>query len=216
MRVGIITFPGSTCTRESMEAVRRLGHSPLALGYESRDLQGSEALILPGRRAAGDPVRCGDISLLSGIMEEVVAFARHGGPVLGICDGFQLLIKAGLLPGLLLPSASRRFISRTVELAVENTWSPFTRFYTQGEHIHAMVAHMDARYFIDVDGLHALEDAGRVAFRFVEGPDAEFHGIAGLLNEQGNVLGMMPHPERVLEPVLDSMDGGRLFESFLS
>lgn len=216
MRVGIITFPGSTCTQDAMAAVRRLGHAPVELWYEGRDLRHSEALILPGRRGAGGPVRCGDISQLSAIMEEVVAFARRGGPVLGICDGFQLLIKAGLLPGLLLPSASRRFISRTVELAVENTWSPFTRFYSPGEHIHAMVAHMDARYFIDADGLHELEDMGRVAFRFVEGPDAEFHGIAGLLNEQGNVLGMMPHPEHVLEPVLDGMDGERLFESFLS
>jgi phosphoribosylformylglycinamidine synthase len=136
--------------------------------------------------------------------------------VLGICDGFQLLIEAGLLPGLLLPNASRRFISRTVELEVENTRSPFTRGYSPGEHIHALVAHMDARYFVDAEELRELEGEGRVAFRFVEGPDAEFHGIAGLLNEQGNVLGMMPHPERALEPVLDSMDGGRLFESFLS
>jgi phosphoribosylformylglycinamidine synthase len=150
-------------------------------------------------------------------MDEVVAFARRGGPVLGFCDGFQMLIELGVLPGLLLPGASRRFVARMVELQVENTDSPFTRRFERGEHIHALVAHMEAHYFLDAEALRRLEDEGRVAFRFVDGAETVFHGVAGLLNEWGNVLGMMPHPERAtMGATRAGSDGRRLFESFLS
>jgi phosphoribosylformylglycinamidine synthase len=151
-------------------------------------------------------------------MEEVVSFARQGGRVLGCCGGFQVLIELGLLPGLLLPGASRRFVSGRAEVEVANTDSPFTRKYTQGQRLQVQVSHMDAQYFIEAETMRRLEEEGRVAFRFVEGPEGAFHGVAGLLNEWGNVLGMMPHPE---QPALeledeDTLDGQRLFEAFLS
>ncbi len=217
MKVGIVCYPGRPCDWEAMEAIRGLGHAPVPLELLEHDLKGSEALILPGGLSAGDVQRCGTLARHSPLMAEVVAFARRGGPVLGICDGFHLLIEAGLLPGLLLPGASRKFVAQVVELEVENTDSPFTRRFVRGEHIHALVAHMEARYFLEADGLRRLEEEGRVAFRFVEGSEAVFQGIAGLLNEWGNVLGMMPHPERAaMRPVLDGSAGRRLFESFLS
>ncbi|XXF79346.1 phosphoribosylformylglycinamidine synthase subunit PurQ [Myxococcaceae bacterium GXIMD 01537] len=216
MKVGIVCYPGSACNQDAMRAVRRLGHMPVPLYLDEHGLKGSEALILPGGLGGGETQRSGSLPRLSVLMEDVVAFAARGGPVLGICDGFQALIEAGLLPGLVMPGASRRLVSSLVELRVENTDSPFTRRFVQGEHIHVHLAHVDASYFLDARQLEQLEAAGRVAFRFVDGPQAVFHGIAGLLNEAGNVLGMMPHPERAMEPMLGGTDGLRLFESFLS
>lgn len=217
MRVGVVSFPGSSCDRAAMESIRRHGHEPVRLDLQTRELLGSEALVLPGGLGAGAAERCGMLARLSPLMEEVVAFAHRGGPVLGICDGFKLLIEVGLLPGLLLPGASRRFVSQWVELRVENTDSPFTRKYVRGEHIRVQVSHMDARYFIDAEDMRRLEDEGRVAFRFVDDTEGGFQGVAGLLNVWGNVLGMMPHPEQPDgEEMSGGTDGRRLFESFLS
>lgn len=218
MRVGIISFTHSPCEREAMAAILRIGHQPVLLEPGEHHLRGCEALLLLGGTGADGTERCGTLARLSPLMEEVVRFAQRGGRVLGCCGGFQVLIELGLLPGLLLPGASRRFVSARAEVEVANTDSPFTRKYTPGQRLQVHVAHMDAYYFIEAEAMRQLEEAGRVAFRFVEGSEGAFHGVAGLLNEWGNVLGMMPHPEQAaleLEEE-DALDGQRLFEAFLS
>jgi phosphoribosylformylglycinamidine synthase len=216
MRVGIISFARSPCDTEATSAVLRFGHRPVLLEPGEHHLRGSEVLLLGGA-GAGITERCGTLARLSPLMEEVVAFARDGGRVLGFCGGFQVLIELGLLPGLLLPGASRRFVSGRAQVEVANTDSVFTRSYTRGQRLQVHVSHMDAHYFIDAQAMRRLEEDGRVAFRFVEGPEGGLHGVAGLLNEWGNVLGMMPHPEQAsLELKADVTDGQRLPESFLS
>lgn len=217
MRVGIISFSNSPCDRDTTAAILRFGHRPVLLEPGAHDLRDSEVLLLPGGVGAGVTERCGTLARLSPLMEEVVAFAQRGGRVLGFCGGFQLLIELGLLPGLLLPGASRRFVSGQAEVEVASTDSPFTRRYTRGQRLQVHVSHMDAHYFIDADAMRRLEAEGRVAFRFVDAPEAGLHGVAGLLNEWGNVLGMMPHPDQAaleLGPV--ASDEQRLFEAFLS
>lgn len=217
MKVGIVSFSNSPCDRDTTVAIQRFGHQPVRLEPGAHDLRGSEVLLLPGGLGAGVTERCGTLARLSPLMEEVVAFARRGGHVLGFCGGFQLLIELGLLPGLLLPGASRRFVSGQAEVEVANTDSPFTRKYSPGQRLQVHVSHMDAHYFIDAEAMRRLEAEGRVAFRFVDRPEAGLHGVAGLLNEWGNVLGMMPHPEQAsLELGPDTPHERRLFEAFLS
>ncbi|MCC7003032.1 MAG: phosphoribosylformylglycinamidine synthase subunit PurQ, partial [Gemmatimonadaceae bacterium] len=188
------------------------------------DLQGADVIILPGGFSYGDYLRAGAIARFSPIMQEVVAHAKRGGPVIGICNGFQIACEAGLLPGALLRNASLQFRSMPVTLRVENTNTVFTRAATKGATLTMPIAHGDGRYTADAETLKQLEGDGRVVFRYVDAkgeasetanPNGSMNNIAGVTNESGTVVGLMPHPERAMEPLLGSVDGQVLFESLL-
>ncbi|MBX5482117.1 MAG: phosphoribosylformylglycinamidine synthase subunit PurQ [Myxococcaceae bacterium] len=216
MKAGVVVFPGSNCDHDAWHVIKDvLGQQAEFLWHKDRDLKGCDLIIIPGGFSYGDYLRCGAIARFSPVMDEVVSFAKKGGRVLGICNGFQILTEAGLLPGVLLRNASRKFICRWVDLKVENVSSPFTRKLEKGRTLRIPIAHAEGNYYVDDDGLKRLEDEGRVAFRYVENPNGARHDIAGILNERGNVLGMMPHPERASEKILGSDDGRAIFESLL-
>jgi len=216
MKFGIVVFPGSNCDHDAYHAVKEvLGADAELLWHKDRTLQGADVVVLPGGFSYGDYLRCGAIARFSPVMDEVIAHARRGGKVLGICNGFQVLTEAGLLPGALLQNASRKFVCREVPLEVLNAGTAFTRKYRKGERIRIPVAHGDGNYFIDEEGLKRLEGEGRVVLRYLENPNGALHDIAGIINEAGNVMGLMPHPERASEKLLGSDDGLRMFESLL-
>ncbi len=226
MKFGIVTFPGSNGDYDAFHAAAdALGEEAVYLWHKDHDLQGCDVVVLPGGFSYGDYLRAGAIARFSPIMTEVVAHAKRGAPVLAICNGFQVACEAGLLPGALLRNASLRFVSRVVSIRVENTESMFTREYVAGQVLAVPVAHGDGRYVADADVLARLEDRGRVAFRYcaadssvnnADNINGSAHGIAGILNEAGNVLGMMPHPERAVDPILATPDGLGVFHSLLA
>jgi phosphoribosylformylglycinamidine synthase len=226
MRFGIVTFPGSNCDYDAYQAVvEQLGEEATFLWHKDHDLRQSDVIILPGGFSYGDYLRAGAIARFSPVMQDVVAFAKRGGPVLGICNGFQIACEAGLLPGVLLRNESLKFVCEVVKLRVENADTQFTNRYERGQIVRIPIAHGDGRYTADDETLDRLEGEGRVVFRYVGGPgDADewfspngsMRGIAGVVNESGNVLGMMPHPERVVESLLGSEDGLSIFESMLA
>ena len=215
LRAAVITFPGSNCDRDMAVALEKVsGTSPLRVWHGDAQLPDRLDLIaLPGGFSYGDYLRSGAMAAKSPIMREVVRAAERGVPVLGVCNGFQVLTEAGLLPGALLRNAGQNFICRTVPLKVENTQSLFTAGYEAGATIHIPVAHHDGNYFADDDTLDRLEGEGRVAFRYLDTVNGSQRQIAGVLNASGNVLGMMPHPERAIEPDHGGTDGRALFES---
>ncbi len=214
MKFGIVVFPGSNCDHDAYHVVHKvLGQPAVFLWHKDRDLQGADVVILPGGFAFGDYLRCGAIARFSPVMEEVVRFAGKGGKVLGICNGFQVLTEAGLLPGALLQNASCKFVCRQVELMVENDQTPYSKALQGGQRIRMPVAH--GNYFIDDDGLRRLEGEGRIVFRYIDNPNGSRANIAGIVNDGGNVLGLMPHPERASEAVLGAEDGRLVFESLL-
>ena len=216
MKVGIVVFPGSNCDEDAFHAAGRvLGHQPQMLWHKDHDLKGSELVILPGGFSYGDYLRCGAIARFAPVMEEVAAFARKGGPVIGICNGFQILTEAGLLPGALLQNANRQYICQDVMLRTEKARSRFHSKLSSGETFRIPIAHGDGNYFIDDEGLKRLEGEGQVAFRYLQNPNGSRADIAGIVNSSGNVLGMMPHPERNAEPLLGNADGRRVLASFL-
>ncbi len=217
MKFGIVVFPGSNCDHDAYHAVHHvLGQPAEFLWHKDRDLRGSEVVILPGGFSYGDYLRCGAIARFSPVMEEVARFAQSGGKVLGICNGFQILAEAGLLPGALLQNASCKFVCRQVELRVENDRTPFSRALKKGQRIRLPVAHADGNYFIDDEGLRRLEGEGQIIFRYVDNPNGARADIAGIINAAGNVLGLMPHPERASEAILGNADGRLIFESLLA
>jgi phosphoribosylformylglycinamidine synthase subunit PurQ / glutaminase len=211
---GVIQFPGSCDDRDAVAGSSRVGESRL-LWHEDTDLSGIDAVIVPGGFSYGDYLRAGAIARFSPVMGAVAEFAASGRPVLGICNGFQVLCEAGLLPGALLPNEGLRFVCRQVEVSVENTETPFTRGCEPGERLSVPVKHMTGRYFASDDDLDALEANGRVVFRYVEGhnPNGAARHIAGVCNEGRNVVGLMPHPEHAVDPLTGSDDGLRLFAS---
>ena len=211
----VITFPGSNCDRDMAVAIEKVtGKEPHRLWHGDAELpEKLDFIALPGGFSYGDYLRSGAMAARSPIMRAVVQAAERGVPVLGVCNGFQVLTETGLLPGALMRNASQNFICRTVELIVENNQTLFTGGYEAGEVIHIPVAHHDGNYFADDVTLDRLEGEGRVAFRYALPINGSRRDIAGVLNAQGNVLGMMPHPERAIEDVLGSSDGLRLFES---
>jgi phosphoribosylformylglycinamidine synthase subunit PurQ / glutaminase len=216
MKFGIVVFPGANCDHDAYHVVRHvLGVQTEFLWHKDRDLKGSDVVVLPGGFSYGDYLRCGAIARFSPVMEEVSAFAAKGGKVLGICNGFQILTEAGLLPGALLGNVTRKFICKDVELKVDNAGTAFTRLYKKGERLRIPIAHAEGNYFIDDAGLERLEGEGQVVFRYLENPNGARHEIAGIVNAQGNVMGMMPHPERAAERLLGSEDGRRVFENLL-
>ncbi|MEW5917265.1 MAG: phosphoribosylformylglycinamidine synthase subunit PurQ [Gemmatimonadota bacterium] len=218
MKFGIVTFPGSNCDDDAVHAVvDALGAEAVRLWHKDHDLKGAEVIVLPGGFSYGDHLRPGAIARFSPIMREVVEHARRGFPVLGVCNGFQILCEAGVLPGTLLRNDTLRFICRKVTLRVENADTLFTGQYEVGQLLRIPIAHGDGRYTIDPDGLERLRDRGQVVFRFHgENPNGAMDDIAGIVNEAGNVLGMMPHPERAVDPLLGSTDGLPLFQSLLA
>ena len=223
MKIGVVTFPGSNCDYDCYRAVKdALGAEAVYLWHRDHDLQGVDAVFLPGGFSYGDYLRAGAIAALSPIMREVKAFAAAGGPVAGICNGFQILCEAALLPGALIRNRSLKFRSRPVHLLVERADTAFTSEYEQGQVLSVPIAHGEGCYFAEPDLLDQLEGNGQVVFRYctAEGlvapeanPNGSARGVAGIINAEGNVLGMMPHPERAVDPLLGSTDGLGLFRS---
>jgi phosphoribosylformylglycinamidine synthase I len=226
MKFGIVTFPGSNCDYDAYHAVTEaLGEQAVYLWHKDHDLQGCDVVVLPGGFSYGDYLRAGAIARFSPVMRDVIAHANRGGPVLAICNGFQIACEAGLLPGALLRNASLKFVSELVQLRVETTETLFSNRYENGAILRIPIAHGDGRYTADDETLNRLEGEGQVVFRYVGGPgDADewwspngsMHAIAGIVNDAGNVLGMMPHPERAVDSLLGSADGLGIFESVLA
>ncbi len=226
MKFGVVTFPGSNCDYDAYRAViDSLGEEAVYIWHKDHDLQDVDVVILPGGFSYGDYLRAGAIARFSPVMQEVKAHADRGGPVLGICNGFQIACEAGLLPGALLRNASLQFISAPVYLRVENADTMYTSAYDHGQVIRIPIAHGDGRYTADAATLAELEERSQVVFRYVDAegavvdtanPNGSISGIAGIVNAGGNVLGMMPHPERALEAQLGSSDGVAFFESILA
>lgn len=217
MKTAVIVFPGSNCDRDIAVALRDVtGTAPAMVWHGESALPDDIGMIaLPGGFSYGDYLRCGAISARSPIMQAVVEAAGRGMPVLGICNGFQVLTEAGLLPGALMRNGALNFVCRDVPLTVENSQSLFTNRYQAGETIRIPVAHHDGNYFADDETLDRIEGEGRVAFRYAENINGSSRNIAGILNDAGNVLGMMPHPERRIEAAHGGDDGRRLFEGLL-
>ena len=217
MKSAVIVFPGSNCDRDIAVAIEQVtGRAPAMVWHRDTDLpDGTDVIALPGGFSYGDYLRSGAMAARSPIMRAVSDAAGRGVPLLGICNGFQVLTEAGLLPGALMRNAGLNFVCRPVSLKVENSQSLFTSQYDAGENIVIPVAHHDGNYQADASTLDRLEGEGRVAFRYQEQVNGSARGIAGILNDAGNVLGMMPHPERALEGAHGNTDGRRLFEGLL-
>jgi phosphoribosylformylglycinamidine synthase len=226
MKFGVVTFPGSNCDYDAFQAITEiLGEEATYLWHKDHDLQGSDVIVLPGGFSYGDYLRAGAIARFSPIMQDVVAHAKAGGPVLAICNGFQIACEAGLLPGALMRNSHLQFVSAEVRIRVENDDTMFTNLYDRGEILRMPVAHGDGRYVASADVLDQLEAEGRVVFKYVDAggwitadanPNGSERNIAGIISEAGNVLGLMPHPERACSPLLGSNDGVRLLESILA
>jgi phosphoribosylformylglycinamidine synthase subunit PurQ / glutaminase len=229
VRVGVVVFPGSNCDRDTLHALDLAGAEPVALWHEHATLDGVAAVVLPGGFAYGDYLRAGVIARFSPVMRAVAAFAAEGGLVLGICNGFQVLAEAGLVPGALLRNRELRFLGRDVHIAAERLDTPFTHaFAAAGRPLRMPIAHGEGCYFADDPTLDALESEGRVLFRYVDpdggraaeddrsaNPNGSLRAIAGVLDPGGNVAGLMPHPERASEAILGSDDGAGIVRSLV-
>jgi phosphoribosylformylglycinamidine synthase len=217
MKTAVIVFPGSNCDRDLAVALEQVtGRAPAMVWHRETELpDGVDFVGIPGGFSYGDYLRSGAMAARSPIVRAVIDAANRGVPVLGVCNGFQVLTETGLLPGALMRNAGINFVSRPVRLTVENSQTLFTSGYEQGETIRIPVAHHDGNYQADDATLDRIEQNGRVAFRYAEEVNGSARRIAGILNDAGNVLGMMPHPERAIEPAHGSMDGRRLFEGLL-
>ena len=216
--IPVVTFPGSNDDRDASLALERLGAEAPRVWHTDEELPaGTAAVVLPGGFSYGDYLRCGAIARFSPVMRAVTAFAADGGLVLGICNGFQILTEAGLLPGALRPNASLAFVCRDVPLTVASTASPFTSRCTEGQQLTIPVKHGDGCWFADADLLAELEDAGQIALRYAAGanPNGAVADVAGVTNADGNVFGLMPHPEHAVDPLLGSADGALLLGSLV-
>ena len=222
-RIGIVTFPGSLDDADAARAVRIAGGKAIALWHDDDDLRGVDAVVLPGGFSYGDYLRCGALAARSPIMEAVLDHAARGGAVMGICNGFQVLLEAGLLPGVLVENAGLKYVCRNTCIeVVDGTGSPFTAGLVPGQKMVIPVAHNEGNYFAGDDDLQRLEDNGQIAFRYV---DSDIHGpanpngaardIAGIISANGRVMGMMPHPERAISPELGSADGATMLTASL-
>ena len=213
MKIGIIVFPGSNCDRDALYAVERSGAEAIELWHADADLKSVDAVVVPGGFSYGDYLRPGAIARFSKVMGPLEAFANEGGPILGICNGLQVLTEAHLLPGALLRNTHMRFVCTRVRTRVEIRETPWTSLFTVGDEITLPVAHNEGNYFADERTLQELEDEGRVVLRYLGNPNGSLNDIAGICNEGRNVVGLMPHPERVSDPILGSDAGLKVFES---
>ncbi len=227
MKAAVVVFPGSNCDRDIKVALEAVAGKPVSMVWHADAAVPNpcDLIVLPGGFAYGDYLRCGAMAAHSPIMRDVVAKARAGTPVLGICNGFQVLTETELLPGVLMRNASLKYVCRDVHLKVEQTDTLFTGHYSQGEVIRIPIGHGDGNYFADAPTLDALEAEGRVVFRYVDqagnrtgdaNPNGAQRNIAGICDPSRRILGMMPHPERLFEPLLGGSDGRRMFESLLA
>jgi len=226
MRFGVVVFPGSNCDRDCYDVTHRLLGQPTDfIWHQETTLPNLDVIILPGGFSYGDYLRAGAIARFSPVMQAVDAFARRGGRVIGICNGFQVLVESGLLPGAFQRNRSQRFICRSQTVRVENTATPFTARYAAGQVLSLPIAHAEGNYYIDADGLDRLRASGQILFRYclasgecsdAGNPNGATDHIAGICNPAGNVLGLMPHPERASDPALGSTDGLPLFESLIA
>jgi phosphoribosylformylglycinamidine synthase subunit PurQ / glutaminase len=226
MKFGVLVFPGSNCDLDTHHVLGEVMGQPVTcLWHESHDLEGCDAILVPGGFAYGDYLRTGAIARFSPVMESVKKFAASGGLVLGICNGFQILTESGLLPGALLRNAGLKYICKQVHLRTETAKSPFTSELTAGEVLQIPIGHMEGNYFCTPEELRRLESEDRIAFRYATpdgeitpeaNPNGSLSNIAGILNEGRNVLGMMPHPDRSSETILGSSDGWKIFASMVS
>jgi len=225
MKASVIVFPGSNCDRDAAVALEAAtGRAPVMVWHGDSVLPASDLIVLPGGFSYGDYLRSGAMAAHSPVMREVVARARAGTPVLGICNGFQVLTESGLLPGVLMRNATLKFICKDVHLRVERNDSIYTRRYAKGDVVRFPIAHKDGLYFADEATLARLEGEGRIAFRYCDAsgnitadanPNGSRNNIAGIYNETGTVLGLMPHPERLADPALSGTDGAKMFASLV-
>ncbi|WP_318652965.1 MULTISPECIES: phosphoribosylformylglycinamidine synthase subunit PurQ [unclassified Enterococcus] len=217
MKFAVIVFPGSNCDMDLLWAVRDiLGEEAEYVRHDAESLEGFDGILIPGGFSYGDYLRCGAIARFSKIIDEVVRFADEGKPVFGTCNGFQILTEAGLLPGALIRNESLHFVCKTVSLKVVNNQTNFTSEYKAGECIRIPVAHGEGNYYCDEETLETLKKNQQIVFTYAdENPNGSIENIAGIINEKGNVLGMMPHPERAVESLLGSDDGLRFFKSIV-
>jgi phosphoribosylformylglycinamidine synthase I len=216
MTIGIVVFPGSNCDRDVRWALEGCLNTPTRfLWHEERDLSGLDAVVIPGGFSYGDYLRCGAIARFAPVLQELVAFADQGGPVLGICNGFQVLTEMGLLPGALTRNEKLHFLCEPSELEVQPGLCRWLQGYGAGERVTFPIAHGEGRYQCDAEQLKALEDGGQVVLRYCSNPNGSVAAIAGLTNARGNVLGLMPHPERACDPQTGGSDGRRLLSSLL-
>jgi len=214
MRFGVIVFPGSNCDHDAWYAIQHnLGHPAEFIWHSSDSLGQVDAVVLPGGFSYGDYLRCGAIAKFSPVMKAVRRFAADGGLVLGICNGFQILVEAGLLPGALVRNAGLKFVCKPVRLRIETADSPFTSAAARGDVLTFSIAHGEGCYVADERTLDELEAEERVAFRYLDNPNGSLRDIAGILSRERNVAGLMPHPERATEPLMGSSDGLQVFRS---
>ena len=225
MKFGVVVFPGSNCDHDAFYALANVLHKPVDfIWHQSTDLAGCDAIILPGGFAYGDYLRTGAIARFSPVMKSIEKFAKSGGLVLGICNGFQILLEAGLLPGAMMRNKGLRYICRHVNIRIEQTDTPFTSAAKQGQILRIPIAHNDGNYNVEESELADLEKNRQIIFRYTTAdgkddaagnPNGSMHNIAGICNRERNVAGLMPHPERAVEPALDSADGLVIFKSMV-
>jgi phosphoribosylformylglycinamidine synthase subunit PurQ / glutaminase len=226
MKFGVLVFPGSNCDHDTYNVIEQIARQPVTmLWHESEDLEGCDAILVPGGFAYGDYLRTGAIAHFAPIMQSVKRFAASGGLVLGICNGFQILCESGLLPGALMRNAGLKYLCKQVHLRTETTNSPFTNTLTKGQVLQIPIGHMEGNYFCDESTLASLKRDDRIAFRYATpsgeitagaNPNGSLENIAGVLNQGRNVLGMMPHPDRASELLLGSADGFPIFQSMIT
>ncbi|WP_242285373.1 phosphoribosylformylglycinamidine synthase subunit PurQ [Bacillus cereus] len=216
MKFAVIVFPGSNCDVDMFHAIKdELGEEVDYVWHDTENLDEYDVILLPGGFSYGDYLRCGAISRFANAMKAVQKAAEQGKPILGVCNGFQILVESGLLPGALMRNENLKFMCRTVQLRVENNETMFTSQYGKDEIINIPIAHGEGNYYCDEATLKQLEENNQIAFRYVENPNGSVSDIAGIVNEKGNVLGMMPHPERAVDELLGGAEGLKVFQSIL-
>jgi len=217
MKFGVVIFPGSNCDHDCYYAIKTVTGKPVEfIWHQDTSVKGFDAVILPGGFAYGDYLRTGALAKFSPVMQAVRDFADRGGLVIGICNGFQILTEAGMLPGALMRNSNMKYICKFLQIRTETTDTPFTNQLKKGQILNVPIGHGEGNYFADEDTLKELEGNGQVAFRYLENPNGSIHDIAGIVNNKRNVLGMMPHPDRSSEQILGSTDGKLIFESMVN
>ena len=217
MTIGIVVFPGSNCDRDvAWAATSCLGFKTRYLWHETRDLSGIDAVVLPGGFSYGDYLRCGAIARFAPILESLVEFSSRGGKILGICNGFQVLTEIGLLPGALIRNRNLHFICRQVSLSISSNRTIWLKSFNVGDKISLPIAHGEGCYHCSEDTLKSIEDTASIALKYTSNPNGSIDNIAGITNEKGNILGLMPHPERACDPILGGLDGRKIIEALLS